>query len=83
VNHISPGGAPCHEGSRHEFGPGLDVPGCVAHHGWLPSGTRGGVDSNYIVHGHREHPKGVVVPQIVFVGKRQPAQIVKGTYIIL
>jgi hypothetical protein len=40
------------------------------------------VDSNYIVHGHREHPKGVVVPQIVFIGKRQPAQIVKGTHII-
>ena len=40
------------------------------------------MDSNYIVHGHREHPKGVAVPQIVFVGKRQPAQIVKGTHII-
>ena len=57
------------------FAPHIQVIPGVAHHNALARGARGCVQTHHILHRHGKQPVGVVIAQILFVGKRQQVQV--------
>ena len=82
VDDVAPVQAGCRQNPGHELAPGVQVPGGVAHGGGLAGGAGRGVDAHHLLHGHREHFKGVIVPDVLLDGERQVVQVGQGAKLL-
>ena len=66
----------------HEIGPVFNVLFGIGAHRGLARGTGGGVDAHDVLHGHGQHAKGVVIPDVVLGGEGDVLDVRQGFYFI-
>ena len=75
VDDVAARGPGCGKGTGHHRGPVADVALGVAGDGGFARGAGGGVDAHDVVLGHGEQAEGVVVAQVLLLGKGQVAHV--------